>query len=148
MSDKPKVGGNVDSFCTRCKMELAHTVVAMVGDRGVQATCTTCHSFHRYRATPAGKKSVAASTGKTRGTRTVGNATKAASTPAWERQWHQQVEQSGEKEIAVYRMVDGFAQGDVIQHKSFGIGVVQQILEPQKMTALFKGGMRTLAMNR
>ena len=28
-----KVGGEVDAFCTRCKMALAHTILAMVGQR-------------------------------------------------------------------------------------------------------------------
>ena len=153
MIDKPKTGGNVDAFCTKCKMELAHTVVAMVDERVVKAKCNTCHAFHRYRRAPGAKKAARAN-GKP-ATRAAGTRAKktaaskaAASAASWELQWQQQVDQAGEKAIVAYRMTDAFDSGDVIQHKRFGIGVVQQVVESQKMTALFRSGMRTLVMNR
>ena len=31
MATALKVGGDVDAWCTRCKMNLGHTVLAMVG---------------------------------------------------------------------------------------------------------------------
>jgi RNase P subunit RPR2 len=49
-----KVGGEVDSFCTKCEMLLAHTVHAVVDGRPVKVECNTCHGVHRYKG-PAGE---------------------------------------------------------------------------------------------
>src|SRR5512132_2916008 len=49
-----KVGGEVDSFCTKCEMTLAHTVIAMVEGRPVKVECNTCHGVHRYRGDALG----------------------------------------------------------------------------------------------
>ena len=34
-----RVGGEVDATCTRCKMELAHTILAMVGPKIIRVRC-------------------------------------------------------------------------------------------------------------
>ena len=55
MSGK-KVGGEVDVFCTRCKMELGHTILAMVGQTIARVQCNTCRGQHAYRAAPGTSK--------------------------------------------------------------------------------------------
>src|SRR5439155_22472455 len=42
-------GGNVDSWCGKCKMVLAHTIEAMVGDKPARVHCNTCKSPHSYK---------------------------------------------------------------------------------------------------
>jgi hypothetical protein len=44
-----KVGGEVDAFCTKCELTLAHTIHAVVSGRPVKVECNTCHAVHRYR---------------------------------------------------------------------------------------------------
>src|SRR6266511_3985193 len=44
-----KVGGEVDAFCTKCELTLAHTVHAVVSGKPVKVECNTCHGVHRYR---------------------------------------------------------------------------------------------------
>ena len=44
-----KVGGEVDAFCTRCKMTLGHTILAMVGTRIARVRCNTCNGDHVFR---------------------------------------------------------------------------------------------------
>jgi hypothetical protein len=46
-----RVGGEVDAPCARCKLDLAHTILAMVGKRIVRVRCNTCQSDHAYRQT-------------------------------------------------------------------------------------------------
>ena len=29
---KPKTGGEIDAYCTKCKLALTHRIIAMVGD--------------------------------------------------------------------------------------------------------------------
>ncbi len=43
-----KVGGEVDAFCSRCQLTLAHTIHAVVSGRPVKVECNTCHAVHRY----------------------------------------------------------------------------------------------------
>ena len=52
---KPVVGKDVDSWCTRCKLILAHTVEAMVGPKVTRVHCNTCGSQHAFRPTAPGK---------------------------------------------------------------------------------------------
>src|SRR5438876_4707928 len=49
-----KPGGNVDSWCGKCKLVLAHTIEAMVGDKPVRVHCNTCKSQHSYKPNPPG----------------------------------------------------------------------------------------------
>src|SRR5437588_9021934 len=52
MAQANRVGGDVDAFCTRCKMELGHTILAMVGSRPARVRCNTCQGEHNYRSEP------------------------------------------------------------------------------------------------
>src|SRR5262249_12585640 len=49
MAPALKVGGDIDAWCTRCKMNLGHTILAMGGPRPARVRCTTCQGEHNYR---------------------------------------------------------------------------------------------------
>ena len=153
MVDKPKVAGDVDAFCSKCGMDLAHTVVAMVGDRVMQARCNTCGAFHRYRkpkkaaaAAGAGRRAAGAGTGGRK--KTTGSTRGTAKAQGWTESWERLVEQAGDAPIKRYRPADGFEPNGLIQHAKFGLGVVQKVPEPNKISVLFRTGPRTLVMNR
>src|SRR5512147_1411968 len=44
-----RVGGEVDAFCSKCQLLLAHTVIAMVGAVPVKVECNTCRAVHKFR---------------------------------------------------------------------------------------------------
>ena len=46
---KTKTGSTVDSWCTKCKLVLAHTVEAMVEGKITRVHCNTCRGQHAYR---------------------------------------------------------------------------------------------------
>ena len=52
MATQHKVGGEVDAFCTRCRLTLAHTILAMVGTKIARVRCNTCNGDHAYRSAP------------------------------------------------------------------------------------------------
>src|SRR3954468_24540373 len=58
-----KAGGEVDSWCTKCKLVLNHRIIAMVGTTPVRVECSTCNSHHNFRARAPGDKAPAAGTG-------------------------------------------------------------------------------------
>ena len=45
-----KVAEEMLAYCSSCKMDLAHTVSAMKGDRAVRVVCNTCKKDHAYKA--------------------------------------------------------------------------------------------------
>ena len=151
MSKPLRAGGEVDSWCTKCKLMLNHRVIAMVGGTPVRVECSTCMSHHNFRARAPGEK--APSTGSTRssssssGTRsTRGSATKAQqATLDRERSWEKAIAGKAVSDFKAYRGDETFAEGDLIRHKKFGDGVVTRILDQKKVEILFKDEPRTLA---
>ena len=47
---KVAAGTDVDAYCTKCKLVLAHTVVTMKGVKPSRVKCNTCTGEHNYRA--------------------------------------------------------------------------------------------------
>lgn len=68
MTKPLKTGGEVDSWCTKCRMVLNHRIIAMVGPKPVRVECSTCGSHHNYRARAPGEKAAAAPGGARTGT--------------------------------------------------------------------------------
>ena len=122
-----KVGGEVDAFCTRCQLLLAHTVIAMVGTVPVKVECNTCRNVHRFREAST---TVRRPTGKaTRGGLTLSfDQMLATHTTAPKR----------------YASTGLFATGDVIDHSSFGRGFVSGLKDPGKVEVTFRTGVKTL----
>lgn len=128
-------GQEVDAWCTRCRMDLGHRVVAMVGSTPKRVVCMTCDSEHNYRA-PKGDdvpKPVR---------RKAGVKPKATAKTSARATWENQV-RSG-KPIRPYSISATFVDGQLIDHKKFGLGHVVQLVSPDKIIVAFEGGERTL----
>ena len=151
-----KAGGEVDSWCTKCKLVLNHRIIAMVGTTPVRVECSTCKSHHNFRAKAPGEKA-SASTGGTGVTRASGAASSAGPrstrgpTKAQqlvmdrERTWEKSVSGRGVNEFRPYRVSEIFDEGDLVRHSKFGDGIVTRLLEGKKVEILFKDDARTLA---
>lgn len=140
MATPPVVGKDVDSWCTRCKMLLAHTIEAVVNGRITRVHCNTCGGQHVYRAKPPG---AGGATTRTRATRTVGRA--AAPAAAVYADLLRGRDQNAAK---AYSTTDRFAERDLIRHPSFGLGVVTSLKDVNKIEVLFPDGAKTLIHRR
>jgi hypothetical protein len=157
MSKPLRAGGEVDSWCTKCKLVLNHRVIAMVGGTPVRVECSTCMSHHNYRPRAPGDKTPAAATATTGGraasaTASAGpRSTRSSVTKAQqaalerEKSWEKATLGKTANEFKPYRVDQIFSEGDLIRHKKFGDGVVTRILDPRKVEILFKDEPRTLA---
>lgn len=155
MSKPLRAGGEVDSWCTKCKLVLNHRVIAMVSGTPVRVECSTCSSHHNFRARAPGEKAPA-KTGTTtkaasaaaagpRSTRST-SATKAAqAAAALERSWEKAVSGKAVSDFRNYRVDEMFSEGDLVKHKKFGDGIVTRVLDTKKVEILFKDEPRTLA---
>ena len=153
---KPKTGGEIDAFCTKCKLDLTHRIIAMVGDAVKRVECKTCGSHHNYRRPKSERDARMAKLEKRdeerRAAVSSGGGSKAARE---ERAARAEREQTSAWEHAIagkpssafvpYRISLHFGQGDLVKHPKFGDGVVAKVIDSSKVEILFKDGPRTMA---
>jgi hypothetical protein len=142
-----KVGGEVDAFCTRCKMTLAHTILAMVGQTIARVQCNTCGGQHAYRSAPGTSKPRSSSSSSSSGGST---ATRAASRePAVKTVigFEDQLKGKDLTKARKYSPKDTYAVDEVIDHLTFGFGLVKAV-RADKVDVAFKASERTLVHGR
>lgn len=129
---KNKVGGDIDSWCTRCKMNLGHTVLAMVGDRPVRVRCNTCQGEHNFRGPPDAPRKGSWEPRETR------ERARPAVTS-----WEALLAGKDLSRARRYSAKDKFAPEEVLEHPTFGIGLVQEV-RGDKIHVAFKADVKTL----
>ncbi len=122
-----KVGGEVDAFCTRCQLLLAHTVIAMVGAVPVKVECNTCRSVHRFRGASTTPR------------RTTPRPARGAATVSFDEML---AGQTGTPRRYAPTLL--LATGDVVDHPTFGRGFVSGVKDPGKVEVTFRTGVKTL----
>src|SRR5690606_8627988 len=131
-------GDEIDSWCTRCRIDLGHRIVAMVGTSPKRVMCMTCNSEHNYRP-PKSSAVIAAPKEKK-----AKKATRTSRSQASLRdEWRSQVD-SGSPFVS-YSISQIFKPGQLVRHKKFGDGYVTTIGE-NKVSVAFIDGEKTLAM--
>ncbi|RKH63385.1 hypothetical protein [Corallococcus aberystwythensis] len=138
-----KVGGEVDAQCTRCKMNLAHTILAMVGPKIVRVRCNTCGGDHAFRGT-AGLTDRPTKTAATRAPRAASGTTRA------EKVVISFDDQLAGKDIASapkYSPKDTYKVDQVIHHPTFGVGLVTAV-RGDKVDLTFRSDTKTLVHGR
>lgn len=153
---KPKTGGEIDAYCTKCKLDLTHRIIAMVGDTVKKVECKTCGSHHLYRKPKTLKEAEAAAAAKagsaTRKPKGEGPRTASERHAAAERAERERVS-TWEKAIAgqptgafkPYSVKLLLGQGELVRHPKFGDGVVARVIDRAKVEILFQDGPRTMA---
>lgn len=139
-------GGEIDAWCTRCKMDLGHRIVAMVGPVPKRVLCMTCSSEHNYRSeknvkAPVQKTPRAAAKSTSQKQKT--SASRATRSPGVRsrEEWERRV-RSGAP-LTRYTISSTFNLDQLVTHKKFGDGYVCGVGEG-KVTIMFIDGERTL----
>lgn len=129
----PKVGVDTLSYCGKCKMELAHVIVSMMGTKPAKVICKTCKSQHNYKGGAPVSRS-RSSTPKTRVPKTTVRAAE---------YWEQKMAAS-KAQPRNYSVKETFKAGDVINHAQFGAGIVEEVRMGGKILVLFRVGDKVL----
>lgn len=135
-----RTGGEIDSMCTKCKMILAHTVIAMVGSKPVRVQCNTCGGQHNYRGatlTEAKKAIRKASTAAPHSPRV------SPITLSFD-------ELLAERKTGLskpYSPKTTFLMDEVISHPTFGVGFISEV-RPDKIEVMFRAGTKILIHGR
>ena len=140
---KKKTGtaGSIDSWCGKCKLVLAHTVKAMVGDKPTRVQCNTCKGLHPYRTQPP------ASTGKTPPQEASG-APKSPAAKSGSNRHRLLLKGKDTARTKTYSSSERYAPGDVMHHAVFGLGVATLVKDGTKVQVLFECGSKLLIHNR
>lgn len=133
MRKKPTAGGYVDSYCTKCRLNLDHTVIAMIGDRVARVKCGTCGSEHNYK--DATKEKAKESRPKPASAKTSGKS-------GVQKRWDVAMTAAQGEDIS-YDMNRRFTVGDVVSHKTFGRGAVLETAQ-KKIRVIFQDQERML----
>lgn len=140
MATTVKAAQEVLAYCTSCKMDLNHRVVAMKGDKIAKAECLTCNKEHAFKApkgvtdpakAPKSRKKSAADTA-------------AAAAQSIEAEWEKLMSAHRDAEIKKYGAKNKFTLGDKIKHESFGEGIVGRIIYPNKIEVIFRTDLKIL----
>jgi len=149
MAKPLRVAGEVDSWCTKCRMVLNHRIVSMKAGKPYQVECLTCRTTHLFRAHAPGEKPAAAETGvRARAPGLGGSGPKSTRvTPAMrhEQSWEKAIAGRGVNEFKAYNVGGSFKEGDLVRHKKFGDGLVTRVIDAHKVEVLFRDEARTLA---
>ncbi len=135
MFENYSAGDYIEAWCTKCRLELGHTIVAMVDNAPRRVKCNTCNSEHNFRIKSSGKKRIP-STGKTK---------------PRNRGYGELISRLSDSDLSrarKYSIEGNFEKDEIIYHPSFGVGIVSSVIQADKVEALFRDGPRLLAQNR
>jgi hypothetical protein len=135
------VGKEVLSHCSKCKLILAHIIVTMKDTKSPdKVQCKTCKATHSFKDPSSTKtktsvdkviKSAKARTGSRKSTETVAEL------------WTKAIGRSATSAKS-YTIKGSFITGDVIDHPTFGQGIVEKLIDNNKIEVLFQDDYRTL----
>jgi hypothetical protein len=142
MSKKAKieVGKEVIAFCSKCKDSTTHVVEVIKNEKISRVMCKVCLSSHRFR-TDEKEETTEKKVRKT--------AKKAPPKTSQEKKWERIMAKtaSANESPIEYKMQNSYKVLNVIQHHTFGVGVVREVYGTTKMAVVFQIGEKVLVQN-
>jgi hypothetical protein len=136
MSEEFSVGKDVKALCGKCKLALYHTITLMNGDNIKKVQCNTCKGTHAFKdpalAIIKKKRTVRKKTGP--------------AIPLSEL-WEKALKATSVEEQK-YSIRGSFALEDVIAHSKFGVGIVQAVVDNDKIEVMFQNDIKVLVHNK
>jgi hypothetical protein len=137
----PQAATETLAYCTSCKIDLNHIIVAMKGDRIAKVQCLTCKKEHTYKA-PKGV-TVPPKPRSSKKKMTAAEAAEAA-TQSIEAEWQKLMTAHKDSPVRPYNTKGHFALGDRLNHPSFGEGIVGKLIYPNKLEVIFRSDIKIL----
>ncbi len=129
------------AYCTSCKMDLNHVVVAMKGDRIAKVQCLTCKKEHAFKA-PKGATEPGKAKAKSK-SKKKDAAAESQSHPV-EVEWEKLMLAHADSPFKNYDMKAIYGLGDKLKHPTFGDGIVGKLIYPNKLEVIFKTDIKIL----
>lgn len=142
-------GENIDAYCLKCKLILAHVIMFKVNGIVSKVKCKTCSAEHKYRPEKQAAKKTAVlkplTFKETIAKRVAAAKIKVNNAPM---QWdlrNRKLDSS--TPIKDYSIHDQYRTREVINHSVFGLGFVERIASDKTMDVLFSDSVKLMAMN-
>ena len=134
-----RAGGEIDALCTKCKMVLAHTILAVDAGRPARVQCNTCGGQHNFRSASADSRPSSSSESTRRAP--------AREAPTKTRVTIDELIAQKGGVSRPYSPKTTFAPDDVVSHPTFGVGLVEAV-RADKIDVVFRAGTKTLVHGR
>jgi hypothetical protein len=131
--DTLRVGSNIDAWCTKCKLVLAHTIEAIADTVIKRVQCNTCRGKHQFKSRAPGSKKI-----------TVAKQNLPARPRLKSSDYLRLLQSKDISKAYGYNALKHFSKGDLIDHKKFGLGVVVDEKDNTKIEVLFELGSKIL----
>ena len=139
------VGKNIDAFCSRCQLTLAHIVLYEVGGAVHGVKCKTCGCEHRYHGPrPEKGRDVPAERRPGRASSKMQRTVRPVDTRLWDQR---NASTTPDTLVWDYKWTENYEKGDVIAHPQFGRGFVEKV-SADSMEVIFREGRKQMAINR
>ncbi|MBI5572370.1 MAG: hypothetical protein HY914_20670 [Desulfomonile tiedjei] len=145
-------GDDVEAWCTRCRMNLNHRVIAVVGAEIQRVHCLTCGGDHKYHPTKGGQtprsetRAIKVPSGSST-PRPRKSGDKGASKAFGE--WSTFMRDMPDGTIPrAYNVSEAYAIAEYIEHREFGTGRVLSVLGAERIEVIFKDGRKVMVCNR
>lgn len=132
-----RIGSNIDAWCTKCKLVLAHTIEAVADGTIKRVHCNTCRGKHQYKSGEPGKVKP-----------TVRGISTPKPTKSKASDYSRLLNGKDLSKAFGYAISRQFVKGDVINHTKFGVGVVVDEKDITKIEVLFECGPKILVHAR
>lgn len=142
-------GDDVEAWCTRCRMNLYHRIIATVGSSIKTVHCLTCGGDHKYHP-PKNQKAQEDDVPPQKTPRTPkasGSVDRKASHALGEWKAFMNDMPPGTSSRP-YTTSASYACEEYIEHPTFGVGKVIDILGLEKMQVIFREGRKVLICNQ
>jgi hypothetical protein len=130
-----QIAQEIVAHCANCKKDLAHTITAMDNGRVTSVLCGSCKEEHAFASSikvkPAPKK------------RSQRKAQPKNARLAIE-EWKVVMERAQDLSATLYTMGGQYSEGEKLNHNTFGMGLIQKLIPPNKMEVLFESGSKML----
>jgi len=138
-------GDDVEAWCTRCRMNLNHRVIAVLGNEVKKVHCLTCGGDHQYYP-PKGDESDKRPVREPKPTRSKPEPRSSRrASGEWSRIMK---EMPPDVSPRPYKASDTYQPAEYIAHAVFGPGRVLEILGRERMEVIFKEGRKVLVCNK
>jgi hypothetical protein len=116
----------------------------MVGEKIVRVECNTCHGTHNYHPVKVPKEPRAATATPAQKKAAAPRASRVDPEAAARAEWAALQPGMNPEQAIPYDMNRPFRAKNLLLHPSFGLGIVQMVLPPNKIDVLFQDGRKRL----
>lgn len=129
-SATPSPGASIRARCPRCRKNTSHKILSLEQGTPVDVTCGLCHDQHKYRPPTPQRKPASKGTG--------------TSNAAAREEWAALRPDMNVSKAIDYSMDTAYKRGSLINHATFGLGLVQRVLGDRKIEVLFESGRKMM----